>query len=1252
MYSTFTVDNSEVVEMTMDFRARQYPGTRFAYQAYHRYYSAQGSSSAKDYLENVSEIREPNVLILGCGDFRGCVYTLWKHFDPPSSLDFYHGVHFVLNDINPGIIARNILHLYYITLIPSWKELEAAKQWIANLWSIWYCHELLPLHNEVLKDALTVLVKSATSLESWKSSVDNPLRNLVTFTNVDTLDSVRSLWEMWLTKKVGSMDAMHTERLDKFKEKLAEVSTVGGMDAHVLPTITTFLGVLRTTDVSREELESLGVDFSEYLQTGSSYAEEVFSLPFSTNQTFINSTFFENEDGLYNLQYASAPFRSFYHILEVSKCEVQKLGMSATIAGQPLVVEDDNFQLHPLLSNCVQQFTIWVSSAAATLKMQMSRAKPDITFTFDCSNCCHFCEELTAHPKLFAAQSGFQPVFNAIYTQSLIDVVSTPVLVNSALPLLKSDGVLYTRSCIHTFLAETAAEYLDAQFGFSTELFPLMLGARCIGLEGEYSDSNANEPVPVSITTILGTIREAHQHPSKDLYWVKVNASPLKISSLTDASFLLDAMHGAIHVATVSFLAKETGLITKLGMCTESAIRTIMTFTSLLESDVDIHSPLFWEPLAARLKRDAKLQSLFVHLQTQFLLHGIHLHLVFSKDNCPLCLKVPLFNVISQFGVNIDPVPKGSPPKSSPFFIAIVHKGTLPKWLPLHQLPSLGTSVHMVDSAHGINVSDDKVFLEFLFPKLFVTENCKVSLIRYDIGLHPLDDDKDNLCLPTRILSVELKDIECKHSFQFSQAGTTRSQNNSSGLGSFLSHWGDANHMETTISLTFDALAKMKSTPMKNKRCGLKSIEVSCGDLKLPINYPYPVEFSKITTKLNKKNGTLVLKAPRLAYNFYNEQPMFIVNPDNKLVFPPLPVSNTVYSTITGMQFTRKERTTYDSTDSQKERMPPPLNIKDWVVYFLKKPNKLFTVHSRPDPKTGEKNVWLLVVIHSRVFDTVRQTPALDLSYCIMTEEIFDKVFQQWRIVCVEPSLSPSLEVIATKDDYKYFCDVLRHFTQRTHKSVKNPSHMLRKYHLDQHFIRAMVYPLYCDPERFLIEMKFASQSYDASLARQIPFPPWSSLNPANSRPNPPPECPCYPFTSTSVASSSKQNSILSANDNPSAPLSVSNDEQSMCSYCGGKSNKLKKCTGCGKTWYCGKECQSNHWKEHRAVCRSVVTQPVTQRTANVSTEPVLTRCAGCNKEGNSLKRCACHFVAYCSKDCQRNDWTRHRVKCATIRKS
>ena len=55
----------------------------------------------------------------------------------------------------------------------------------------------------------------------------------------------------------------------------------------------------------------------------------------------------------------------------------------------------------------------------------------------------------------------------------------------------------------------------------------------------------------------------------------------------------------------------------------------------------------------------------------------------------------------------------------------------------------------------------------------------------------------------------------------------------------------------------------------------------------------------------------------------------------------------------------------------------------------------------------------------------------------------------------------------------------------------------------------------------------------------------------------------------------------VDAEENKEAPTKV-------CSACGEKSNTLKKCNGCKCVWYCDKECQNKHRKEHKKECRPI----------------------------------------------------------------
>ena len=170
------------------------PATRFVDERLSLYY-AYGNTPPEDFLQSVTaDISEPAILSLGCGDIRSCFYTLWNNFDQKHSRNF-RGIHFVLNDRSPAVLARNIIFLYLCTKMP--RDKDGVVSWVASFWSIWYCLELLPQHKQVLMDALLQLLQWSKSIKSWSKQVDNPLRTLVQFTTPTTLSKIRQVWQMW-----------------------------------------------------------------------------------------------------------------------------------------------------------------------------------------------------------------------------------------------------------------------------------------------------------------------------------------------------------------------------------------------------------------------------------------------------------------------------------------------------------------------------------------------------------------------------------------------------------------------------------------------------------------------------------------------------------------------------------------------------------------------------------------------------------------------------------------------------------------------------------------------------------------------------------------------------------------------------------------------------------------------------------------------------------------------------------------------
>ena len=58
--------------------------------------------------------------------------------------------------------------------------------------------------------------------------------------------------------------------------------------------------------------------------------------------------------------------------------------------------------------------------------------------------------------------------------------------------------------------------------------------------------------------------------------------------------------------------------------------------------------------------------------------------------------------------------------------------------------------------------------------------------------------------------------------------------------------------------------------------------------------------------------------------------------------------------------------------------------------------------------------------------------------------------------------------------------------------------------------------------------------------------------------------------------------------DNETEPAVNNGTPTKLCSACRKKSDSLKKCTSCKCVWYCDKDCQNRHWREHKRECKPI----------------------------------------------------------------
>ena len=1247
--------------------SKPYVPVRFIHYGPFMYYYPYGNMPAEDLLEHVhfEDEREPAVLILGCGDINSCFFTLWKHFDPAVSGRHFFGVRFVLNDLCGAMLARNVLFLYLTMKIPPWTQSEAAKQWLSNMWAIWYCHELLPIHEETLKNALDNLMSFSESMESWSSTATNPLRKIVRVTDEGTLSKMRDAWKLWRTFQFGSVESVQKDRYGK-------VPHIGedNMSPCVMR-ITPWLQATHGPVVTASMYDEMNKEYSQYIDTGNVFAEPCLDLPYSTHSSIVNPTIFEREDKMYTLDYTCLPFENFHHGFVVSKAMLQKAGLDYDVAGQPLVVEDESFEKYPMLSNCLQQFSIWVSSTAAILNDASSKANTSIFFMLNCSECIHFCEKVQMNPKLFYSQTDIQPVFDAIYTSNLIDRLTPPVLVSVAKPFLKKSGCLVTTPYLYRCAANSAEQYLEDTFGFSPELFPIMMGMRCIGHDGNYFSGTSILPLPVSGLEALLADFECSRY-EKPLIWHKVDAWPINIPCFSPQMATCKALYGSLRTVVKSFFetyATVQGFHTRSAMCIETAFKAILLFASQLDAEVDLDNYLFWECLCMLVKKDSMLTPFFHHIQTQALLHGLHFHLIYDPKNCPICLKQPVKKIISHFTMEFNQFKMNVVPNyfvavnDTPSFLVIIHKAPISHRI--HSVDSLFATDHVIDSIQGESTALGKVSVNFYFLNSFISDDYFASVIRYvSWSDDPSDRKSISKCVPSAVQTWKLGQLTVLPftDYSFAQGGVGRVKGAYSGLGTVLSHFGEADHMETNLQLSPKALTAANAKNVCIKYLSHYSVDVYCGKQHLAVRYPYPVEHARSKYHVYEGKKTMGFIIPRAKYKFYNEKPVFFVNPNNRMALPSLGVNADNLRSLCSMQFSVADRKLLDSTRNHPIGVNPTLNIKEALALVFQHTQVSVFEFCQPTDMTKLLGT---VVVNRRAIDAIRRTAVVDVSFMIVDPHVFRGIVRHWEAMMEEVQMfHGDMQIPLLDNEWIILKQILLYYASRTLPGTKFRSHILKKHSLEKHHTRAVLYPLYCDQDGIsgmFQEMKNdiypkllkAYQQGVTANATTISSPYWDRasasafLSPSSS-PAPPLAVPSnfmyvanakdiFPTTAEESSLSHKPTKDVSSKSVTkvlsSGPV-VSRESRSRCTYCGETATKLKKCTGCGKTWYCGKDCQTKHWKDHKKVCKPPVAE-------------LPTNCSNCGKETAFLKRCgACQNAAYCTKECQRNDWTRHKLSC------
>ena len=1266
-----------------------FPLPRFCYFGHYRAYYPFGNTPAEDFLESCAAVSQPSVLFLGCGDMRSVFYTLWKNFDKALAKPLrFEGVNFTLNDYSAAVMARNIILLHMCLHLP--EQATERRNWLGAMWAIWYCHELYPCHLDILNHTLKSLLMYSDSINEW-SNKENPLHSLVRFTSSASLTEIADMWSYWLNKaKTVSKQKMQQSRYKLLDEMINDISehSINLSKGHTLVFGESEHATLNKALARAHEVKN-------YLVTGSCYAEVGFSMKLPSGETKLNTTMYERKDGIYTCHYGLVPFECYYHTVDFKPSKNLNIPYE-------VIVPSDSFKSNPFLANSLQQFCMIVQSAHQI----MTDPNIKLFLAFDVQDALKLCQQQIQCNNLEFEQESKTvtscPTYDVINTSNLMDHLNPLNVILACTPLLKEDGILMTLSLCCRGCSNTGEEYLSLLFGFSTELFPVILGIRCISHEGsKYSNTIKIDPSLPDISHYLKCLPHI-----RIFHWVKESDFQklvfAKLPKIEEGN-VTDALANLLGSCMFSLLNYGPG--ESINMLSRNSIETalaVLNRVCYISGNFKL-SPVFWGPLCNVVRQ---FGGPFLHnLQTHCLLHDIHVHLTLSETDCPFCQRTPLNQTLGLFCIRIS---KELIRYGTPFFTCFIHRCSNTDSEFLKNEAIKGGDVHIFDCFDD-SLSNSNLELKFFAPLSFAKSY-------YNATLTFIHRTRKTNILNT-IESVKLQDVQVPWvQYFFHQCEKPINPALLSAFGTVSSHICDSYKSETEIVLSQKVKSFLPSSKFETHKTSNRKVSICCKDLVFDLQLCYPVEYNSIKITLCKQNEAVMITCLRKPYSVEDERPCCTVTPDHHLSILKSKVEFSLIPEHSGMQVTATEAELYENF-ATSHLCSLDTKVKALLRCLLEGALKysLFTLRSK------DMTARCLVVINQVLFDYQHKTPALDLAYCFLDTHNSSAIMEKWyHGVDLETMRFLRLE----QDGYGILNSVFKYFTLRTNGTLKSAGSnskfsQLNRLSLNDSFTRAVVYLLLRDPDKawyavgdyfglttlntlpkvggvscnWCKKLTFTAKrcgrcsatSYCSKRCQTSHWPEHkyvcnnllkctcckSSVEKARVKK---PSCQCKDVAYCSInclQRDKSQHSKVCATDSQKKIVKTSQSsiasDSTLCDHCGIQSNSSMKCSHCTSAENCSTVSLIDHWPPHKVACGESTETGVDQILENDKAFSQLTtigatacptkahqesslnhqRCSYCTKTSSKLKRCLkCHTVQYCNQDCQRRHWKDHKKTC------
>ena len=783
--------------------------------------------------------------------------------------------------------------------------------------------------------------------------------------------------------------------------------------------------------------------------------------------------------------------------------------------------------------------------------------------------------------------------FDVIHSSNLIDHLTSFALVINTITLLKENGVLLTT-------ALNFAGNFELEFNFKLEHLLPFLGIRCFGREGIYADNGILQPIPSFRPLFEANRKSINCHLPRLIIWKSISdAAPLFLKSLEEDSLATKALFACINHETLGFLScKNTRIIAASTTSSHSAMTALSIFFNRISSESfkSVKDFEFWAGLCTCLRNDTDLQPFLMHLQCQATLMNIHMHLTTTPADCPICNNTltQYFQKMSiPFNANFDQEKYSD---SSSVILACIHPEEFDTES-LNILNPTGTAhknkgVFLIDSGVCSVSAEMNGLIDIVIPR---------NLIDYDkycatvYAYNYFQADKKFEFKRITVSTVSLKNVDIDAYTPHATITNRLQLNPSTSFGELALLEYTGYRYITNISLSDKVISDLQSGKyhLRTEMITDTSFKVICRNSHFVVKYSTPINYEKVKIQYSTEKKLVMIDAECKPFDTYSKDqqtPLFLVSPENNIILPHVNVSNFYHEQSAGSQMTMEDRKIIDKHGRDSFTFPPSINAKEVFITLFQQIHPHFHLISATK---GDDLTYGMIVVHKRLFDVQNQTPALDLSFYINEagiDKYTDNAFYTWSLMRHSSEVVGEVNILVNGNEISLVKGALSQFSDRTRICKKAANPLINGFGMDKYFRRAIAYHLSTDRCELSLANKF------------LPF-----------------------------NQSDKKVDLL--------------PETNHCSFCSSEIMSVRKCSRCHSAIYCGEECQRKHWKVHKLLCIPVIHSSAIAKP--ITTEIQHAVCSRCKAKSNDLKKCTrCKLVAYCGKQCQKEDWSEHKMIC------